>query len=208
VESLDDVIDAMIADRVIHRHRRKWLIFFLIIVALVVLIFFLGGWKQKKGRVVETLPAPLTIEAGRYEFGVTAAKIIRTPKTETREAEARLEVYMDIRNIDEETKATQSVSSELLYFLPGGGEDEIKSNGATCRDDLNYNLVYGLPAVPCFAKFEVPADLEATEVEVGILGEQFVPDDSLIGTEKPYWQKAEPVVVVRVPTTIETETDK
>ncbi|MGH3460432.1 MAG: hypothetical protein ACRDP9_03055, partial [Kribbellaceae bacterium] len=199
MESLDDVIDAMIADRVIHRHRRKWLVFFLIILALVALIFFLGGWKQKKGRVVDTLPAPLTIEAGRYEFGVTAAKIIRTPKTDTREAEARLEVSMDIRNIDEETKATQSVSGGLLVFLPGGGK-QIESNGATCRDELNYNLVYGLPAVPCFAKFEVPADLEATEVEIGILGEQFVPDDSIIGTEEPYWQRPTPVVVVRVPT--------
>ncbi len=50
MESLDDVIDAMIADRVIHRHRRKWLIALASIVVLAVVVFFTGGWKEKKGR--------------------------------------------------------------------------------------------------------------------------------------------------------------
>ena len=49
MESLDDVIDAMIADRVIHRHRRKWLIAIAIVVVLAVVVFFTGGWKEKHG---------------------------------------------------------------------------------------------------------------------------------------------------------------
>ena len=47
MESLDDVIDAMIADRVIHRHRRKWLIALALVVVLVLVILFTGGWKEK-----------------------------------------------------------------------------------------------------------------------------------------------------------------
>ena len=52
VESLDDVIDAMIADRVIHRHRRKWLIAIALVVvlALVILASPAAGRRRRAAR--------------------------------------------------------------------------------------------------------------------------------------------------------------
>ena len=74
MESLDDVIDAMIADRVIHRHRRKWLIAIALVVVLALVVLVTGGWKEKEGRTVPTLTAPATVEAGRCEFDFTKAR--------------------------------------------------------------------------------------------------------------------------------------
>jgi hypothetical protein len=196
VESLDDVIDAMIADRVIHRHRRKWLI----AIALV----------EKKGRTVDTFQAPATLEAGRFEFGISSAKIIRTKKTTYDPAKASLEVSMEVKNIDSETKASNVMSGDLLQIVPGpdlikaiGNKELIKSNGATCHGELNYVFVYGLPAQSCTAKFDIPANFSAKEIEVGVLAEQFISDDELTGASgDPYWQDETPQAVVRVPTTI------
>jgi hypothetical protein len=206
VESLDDVIDAMIADQVIHRHRRKWLIAIGIVVAAVLIILVTGGWKEKQGRTVETVSAPVTVEAGRFEFGFTSAKIIRKPKTDYSAAETRVQVYFDLKNIDSETKESQSLTGDLLNLVPGGGKDLIKSNGATCHEELNYVFVYGLPAQSCYTKFEVPVDFNTKQIEIGVLGEKYESDSALLGaSEDPYWHNEELVNVVRLETTIETE---
>jgi hypothetical protein len=210
VESLDDVIDAMIADRVIHRHRRKWLIAIALVVVLALVILVTGGWKEKKGRTVDTFQAPATLEAGRFEFGISSAKIIRTKKTTYDPAKASLEVSMEVKNIDSETKASNVMSGDLLQIVPGpdlikaiGNKELIKSNGATCHGELNYVFVYGLPAQSCTAKFDIPANFSAKEIEVGVLAEQFISDDELTGASgDPYWQDETPRAVVRVPTTI------
>ena len=47
-----------------------------------------GGWKEKKGRRVTTLEAPVTVTAGRFEYSFTKAEIVRTPKTEYSAAES------------------------------------------------------------------------------------------------------------------------
>jgi hypothetical protein len=207
VESLDDVIDAMIADRVIHRHRRKWLIAIALVVVLALVILLTGGWKAKQGRKVDTLQAPVTVEAGRFEYGVTSARIIRTPKNKYDPAKARVEVSIDLKNIDKEEQKSSSVVGSLLLLVPGDGKDLIGSNGATCRGDLNYVLVYGLPAETCTTKFDVPADFSADVIELGIQGEKYESDDSLLGaSDNSYWHNAEPIAVVRVPATTTTET--
>jgi hypothetical protein len=210
VESLDDVIDAMIADRVIHRHRRKWLISFALVVVLALVIQVTGGWKEKKGRTVDTVQAPTTLEAGRFEFGVSSARIIRTKKTTYDPAKASLAVSMEVKNIDSETKESVVMSGDLLQIVPGpdliktNGKELIKSSGATCHDKINYLFVYGLPAQSCTVKFDVPANFSAKEVEIGVLAEQFTSDDTLTGASgDPYWQRATPQAVVRVPTTVE-----
>ncbi|TDO54895.1 hypothetical protein EV643_101686 [Kribbella sp. VKM Ac-2527] len=206
MESLDDVIDAMIADRVIHRHRRKWLIALAVVVVLAVVIWLTGGWKEHKGRSVPTLTAPVTVEAGRFEFGFTSAKIIRKPKGEYSKAETRLEVYLDIKNIDDEEQTSTYMSGGLLKLVVGGGEDPIDSNGATCHDELGYVFVYGLPSESCSAKFEVPVDFDAKEVEIGVMGEQYDAASELTGaTDDKYWGAETAISVVRLPTTIETE---
>ncbi|WP_112245450.1 hypothetical protein [Kribbella monticola] len=206
MESLDDVIDAMIADRVIHRHRRKWLIAIAAVLVLALVIFVTGGWKEKKGRKVDTLKAPVTLTAGRYEFGFTSAEIIRTPKTTYDPAKSRLVVSFDLKNVDTEKHETQSLSGDLLQLVPGHGADLIDSNGATCRDQLNYKLVYGLPAVPCTAEFKVPNDFKESVVEIGVLGEKWESDNALLGlSDKPYWHNEEATAVVQLETTIKTE---
>jgi hypothetical protein len=210
VQSLDDVIDAMIADRVIHRHRRKWLIAIALVVVLALVILVTGGWKEKKGRAVDTVQAPITLEAGRFEFGISNARIIRTKKTTYNPAKASLVVSMEVKNIDSETKKSVVLSGDLLQMVPGPdlikvtGKELIKSNGATCHGELNYVFVYGLPAQSCTAKFDVPANFSAKEIEVGVLAEQFISDDTLTGASgDPYWQNETPQAVVRVPTTVE-----
>jgi hypothetical protein len=210
VESLDDVIDAMIADRVIHRHRRKWLIAIALVVVLALVILVTGGWKEKKGRKVDTVQAPITLPAGRFEFGISSARIIRTKKTTYDPAKASLEVSMDVKNIDNETKESVVMSGDLLQIVPDpdliktNGKEPIKSNGASCHGQISYVFVYGLPAQSCTVKFDVPANFSAKEVEVGVLAEQFTSDDTLTGASgDPYWQSATPQAVVRVPTTIE-----
>jgi hypothetical protein len=207
VESLDDVIDAMIAEKVIHRHRRKWLIAIAVVVVLALVILLTGGWKEKTGRTVKTVEAPVTVEAGRFEYGFSTAEIVRTPKGPSQAAETRVEVKLELKNIDDEKKKTEFIHGELLVLVPGAGKDPIESNGATCRGELGYRLVYGLPGETCSAKFEVPVDFQADVIEIGVLGEQFVGDNGLLGaTEEPYWQSPVPEAVVRMPATVRTET--
>jgi hypothetical protein len=206
VESLDDVIDAMIADQVIHRHRRKWLIVLAAILVLAVVIFFTGGWKKKEGRTVDTLDAPVTLTAGRYEYGFTSAEIIRTPKTTYDPAKSRLVVTFDLKNVDDEEKQTQSLLGGLLRLVPPDHSDLVSSNGASCRGQLNYKLVYGLSALRCTAEFKIPNTFTATVVEIGVLGEKYVADNGLLGvSDKPYWHNEAAEAVVRVPTTIRME---
>lgn len=207
VESLDDVIDAMIAEKVIHRHRRKWLIAIALVVVAALVVLATGGWKEKKGRTVETLQAPVTVEAGRFEYGFSTAEIIRTPKTSTRPAETRVELKVEMKNIDEHEKKTQSLLGSYLILVPGGGAELIESNGASCRGELGYKFVYGLPSESCTAKFEVPVDYSADVIEFGVKAEQYVSDNGLLGAdESPYWHVPEPEAVVRVPATTRTET--
>ncbi|MEU4605142.1 hypothetical protein AB0F43_19345 [Kribbella sp. NPDC023972] len=207
MESLDDVIDAMIADRVIHRHRRKWLIAIALVVGLALVLLATGGWKEKKGRSVPTLTAPATVTAGKWEYNFTKAEIVVTPKSEYREAEAVLQVHFELKNIDEEEQKSDSVSGDLLRLVPGDGSEPVKSNGNSCRDTLHWRVVYGLPPESCFTEFKVPADFKATEVEVGVLGEKYESDNGLLGvSEDPYWHNEEAVAVVRLPAMIRTET--
>lgn len=202
---LDDVIDAMIADRVIHRHLRKWIIGFAVLVALVLIIWLTGGWKETTERTAEEFQAPVTLEAGRYELHFTGAKVISKPKGEYTDAETRVEVAFDLRNIDHETRTTESMNGDLLRLIPGRGGKLIKANGATCRGELNYGPVYGLPAVPCTAKFEVPIGFKETDLEVGLLAEEFFSDEGLGSTDNPYWHDQKVVGVVQLKATLETE---
>jgi hypothetical protein len=200
---LDEVIDAMIADRVIHRHLRKWIIGFAVLLALVLVIWLTGGWKKTTERTAEEFQAPVTLEAGRYEMHFTGAKVISKPKGKYTEAETRVEVAFDMRNIDEDTKTTSSMSGSLLRLVT---RDKIlKSNGATCRGQLNYGVVYGLPPVPCTAKFEVPLGFKETDVEVGVLAEEFTSRAALGEVADPYWQGEQVVGVVQLKATLETE---
>lgn len=209
MESLDDVIDAMIADRVIHRHRRKWLIFLAIVIALALLVFALGGWEKKTGRTVDTVPAPVTLQAGKFEFGITKATIIRRPKTKYSEPEARVELSLDVRNIDKETRKSDYVSGNLIVLVPGKGADLIEGGTTTCRGESSYQLVYGLPAVSCTTSFKVPAEFDQKVVEFAVFAEEFKStEDSLIASEKPYWHDEKPIAVVQTPATIETEGQK
>jgi hypothetical protein len=44
-------------------------------------------------------------------------------------------------------------------------------------------------------------------IELGIQGEKYESDDSLLGaSDNSYWHNAEPIAVVRVPATTTTET--
>lgn len=216
MESLDDVIDAMIADRVIHRHRRTWLIAIALVVVLAVVIFFTGGWKKKEGRTVPTLTnlattvgdatkvgAATTVSAGKWEFSFSRAEIVRTPKDKYTEAKAELRVYFDLKNIDTEEQTSDSLAGKLLVLVPGGGKDTIESNGADCRGELNWVVVYGLPPESCFTKFDVPADFTADLVEIGVLGEHYESDNGLLGAnEDPYWHNPSPVAVVQLKPTV------
>lgn len=203
MESLDDVIDAMIADRVINRHRRKWLIVVAIVVVVAVVVLFTGGWKEKTGRKVPTMTAPATVTAGRFEFNFTRAEIVRTPKDKYTDAKAELRVYFDVKNVDSEEQASHRVDGDLLRLVPGGGKDLVQSNGADCRGELGWQLVYGLPPESCFTKFDIDPDFAADMVEVGILGEKYESDSGLIGaSEEPYWHNEEPTAVVQLKPTI------
>ncbi|TDD18458.1 hypothetical protein E1218_26055 [Kribbella turkmenica] len=199
MESLDDVIDAMIADRVIHRHRRKWLIAIALVVVLALVILVAGGWKEKVGRTVPTLTAPATVEAGKWEYTVTKAEIRVRKAGEYTDAETELRVYFDLKNIDEEEKTSDSLRQQLLVFVPGGGQEHVQSNGADCHGELNWVLVYGLPPESCFTTFEVPADFTSDLVEIGILGERYVSDSAVLGAnDEPYWQAERPDAVVQL----------
>jgi hypothetical protein len=208
VESLDDVIDAMIADRVIHRHRRKWLIAVALILVLAIVIFFTGGWKEHKGRTVDTLDAPTTLKAGRFEIGVTAATIIRTPKTEYEPAKARLEVELQLKNIDEETHVSDAFREDDLLRWVVPGKDPIKPKKASCKDVIGYVLVYGLPAEKCIATFEVSPKYSTDQIEIGVLAEEYAAAEGVFGfSDAKFWGNPTAQAVVRVPTKITTETD-
>ena len=207
MESLDDVIDAMIADRVIHRHRRKWLIAIALVVVLALVVLFTGGWKQKQGRKVPTLTAPVTLTAGRFEYDFTKAEIVRTPATKYSEAKAELRVYFDVKNVDDEEHTSHRVDGDLLRFVPGGGKPLAESNGANCRGILGWQLVYGLPPENCFTKFDIPANFTADVVEVGVLAEKYEGDDAVMGAnDAPYWHNEEAEAVVQLKPTVVVDT--
>jgi hypothetical protein len=212
VESLDDVIDAMIADRVIHRHRRKWLIAIALVVVLALVILATGGWKEKQGRSVPTLTAPVTVEAGKWEYNFTKAEIRVKKKGEYTDAQTELRVYFDLKNIDAEEQTSDTLNGDLLLFVPGGGQENIDSNGADCRGELNWVIVYGLPPESCFTTFKVAPEFTADLVEVGVLGERYESDNGLLGAnEDPYWHNERPDAVVQLkPTVVDVteETDK
>ncbi|HET6989516.1 MAG TPA: hypothetical protein VFI00_23000 [Kribbella sp.] len=216
MESLDDVIDAMIADRVIHRHRRKWLIAIAIVVILAVVIFFTGGWRKKEGRTVPTLTnlsgtatvgTAATVTAGRWEFSFSKAEIVRTPKDKYTQAKAELRVYFDLKNVDTEEHTSGSLNGKLLVLVPGGGKDVVDSNGADCRGEIGWVVVYGLPPESCFTKFDVAPDFAADMIEVGVLGESYDGDSGLLGAnEDPYWHNEAPVAVVQLKPTVKVDT--
>lgn len=208
MESLDDVIDAMIADRVIHRHRRKWLIVVGLVVVLALVITFTGGWKEHQGRTVDTMDAPQTLKAGRFEIGISTATIIRTPKTDYSPAKARLLVTLQLKNIDEETHTSASFDDDMLRWVVPG-KDPIKPTNVSCKDEvIGYVLVYGLPAEPCIAKFDVSPKYSTDQIEIGVLAEEFGSADSLMGaSDSKYWSGETAKAVVRVPTTITTESE-
>ncbi|WBQ05492.1 hypothetical protein [Kribbella sp. CA-293567] len=208
MESLDDVIDAMIADRVIHRHRRKWLIAVGVVLVLALVILLTGGWKERKGRTVDTMDAPATLKAGRFEVGVSGAKLIQTPKTDYSPAKARLEVALQLKNIDEEEHKSVSFDTDLLRWVVPG-KDPVKPENVSCKDRVvGYVLVYGLPAENCVAKFDVSPNYKADSIEVGVLAESYTSANGLLGaTEDPYWQGENAVAVVRMKTETTTETE-
>ncbi|MEI8406893.1 MULTISPECIES: hypothetical protein [unclassified Kribbella] len=211
MESLDDVIDAMIADRVIHRHRRKWLIAIALVVVLALVVLATGGWKEKQGRTVPTLTAPVTVESGKWEYNFTKAEIRVRKKGEYTDAKAELRVYFDLKNIDEEEHTSDYLDGRLLLFVPGGGKEPEDSNGANCRGELGWVIVYGLPPESCFTTFEVAPDFTSDLVEIGVQGHRYESDNGLLGAnEDPYWQSPRPDAVVQLkPSVVDvTEEDK
>nr|WP_202886105.1 hypothetical protein [Kribbella sandramycini] len=203
----------MIADRVIRRHRRTWLILIGVVVVLALIVLATGGWKERQGRAVPTLTVtadtPATVEAGRWEFGFTRSEIVREPKTDYSTAKAELLVYFDIRNIDTEEYQSGTPRQNLLRWVPGNGADLVESSGAYCRGKPGWSIVYGLPPQSCYTKFEIPPDFTADEIEVGILGEKYESDDGLLGAdETPYWHNPEATAVVRLRPTVVVKEDK
>ncbi|HZX03126.1 hypothetical protein [Kribbella sp.] len=204
MESLDEVIDAMIADRVIHRHRRVWLLVIALVVVAVLVILATGGWKEKKGRTVPTMEAPATVTAGRFEYTFTKAEIVRKPKTDYSKAEASLKVYFTAKNIDSEEHKSDSISGELLRYVPPNHGDLVQSNGDSCKgDNLNWVLVYGLPPEECSTQFDVGPNFKADVVEIGVLQEHYQSDNAALGlVDKPYWQSPDAAAVVRLKPTV------
>jgi hypothetical protein len=203
VESLDDVIDAMIADRVIHRHRRKWLIALAVIVVLAVVILVFGGWKKRTGAAVDTVDAPYTVDAARFEYDIKSAKIVQTPKTDYSKAESKVVVSLEALNTDKETKASASITGgQLLLIVPDG---EPMDASVRCKNDFGYDLVYGLPGVECTAEYKVTPDYSDTQVKIGVIGQEYSPEDSLVSNDDPLWHEGDALVVVRMTATIETE---
>ncbi|TDW71367.1 hypothetical protein [Kribbella pratensis] len=206
MESLDEVIDAMIADRVIHRHRRIWLLVIALVVVAALIILATGGWKEKKGRTVPTLTAPTTVTAGRFEFSFTKAEIVRTPKTEYDEAESKVKIYFDAKNIDTEEHHSENPRNQLLVLVPGGGAETIESDGVSCRGEINWVLVYGLPPESCSTTFKVDPDFAAKTIEVGVLGETYEAVSGVFGaSDNEFWQNEAPVAVVRLDPAVVTD---
>jgi hypothetical protein len=200
---LDDVIDQMIAERVIHRHRRKWIIAVALLVVFIVIVYFLGGWEKRVGRSVEEVPAPATFNVGRFEIGIKTAQIEHTKAGKYTEAETVLKLYIDVRNVDEETHTSDSLTDNVLRLVTD--KKIIESNGANCRGELNYPLVYGLPAEECVSEFEVPAGYEDTDVEIGVVSEEFRGDEGIGLVDDPYWQEGKALAVVQLKAKVVTE---
>jgi hypothetical protein len=203
VESLDDVIDAMIADRVIHRHRRKWLMVLALVVVLALVILVLGGWKKRAGAAVDTVDAPYTVDASQFEYGIKAAKIVRTPKSEYQKAEAKVVVSLEALNTDEETHASASINGDEILLVVADGEP--LESSVKCKNEFGYDLVYGLPRVECTAEYEVAPDYADTHVKVGVIGRSYSPEDSLVAGDDPVWQQGDALIVVQMTATVETE---
>lgn len=188
----------MIADRVIHRHRRKWLIAIAVLVVLVLVVLVSGGWKYKQGRKVPTVSAPATVTAGRYEFGFDRAEIRRTPKTKYDEAKAVLRVYFTAKNLDSEESTATSVDSEVLRYVPGGKADLVHAEGVTCNGASGWVLVYGLPPQDCYTDFKVGPNFTADMVEIGVLAESYKAVEGVFGaSDDKYWQDPVATEVVR-----------
>jgi hypothetical protein len=195
---LDEVIDQMIAERVIQRHRRKWIVFFALLFVGILVVWLLNGWDEPKRTTIKTVDAPYTFEGGRFEYQINAATLHHTPKGKFTEASAQLIVSMGIKNIDSEKKESNSVSGNLLYLLPRTGKP-VASNGATCNGDLNYKLVYGLPTQECTVKFDVPPTYEDTAVRMAIFAEEFRDDGNIIGvSDEPYWHEGHIELIVKM----------
>jgi len=195
---LDEVIDQMIAERVIHRHRRTWIVFFVLLFAGILLVWLLDGWDEPERKVIKTVDAPYTFEGGRFEYRINAATLHHTPKGKYTDAAAELIVSMGIRNVDEETKESNSVSGDQLYLLPKSGKP-VASNGATCHGDLNYKLVYGLPTQKCTVKFDMPPTYKETDVRMAIIAEEFRDDGKIIGaSDNPYWHGGDVKLIVKL----------
>jgi hypothetical protein len=203
VESLDDVIDAMIADRVIHRHRRKWLIALALVVILALVILVLGGWKKRTGATVDTVDAPYTVDASQFEYGIKSAKIIRTPKSEYQKAEAKVVVSLEALNTDDETHASDSLNGQDILMIVG--DEEPLESSIRCKNEFGYDLVYGLPRVECEAEYKVAPDYSDTHIKIGVIGRSYSPENSLVAGDDPVWQQGDALVVVQMTATVETE---
>lgn len=201
---LDDVIDQMIVERVIHRHRRKWVIGFVLLVVFIVAVYFLGGWERHVGRGVDEFPAPATLNTGRFEVGIKTATIEHTKADKYSKAESVLKVSIDVRNVDEETHRSESLTDDVLRLVTA--QDKlISSNGAECRGELHYPLVYGLPAEECVSEFELPAGYDDTEVEIGVVSEVYRGDEGIGVTDDPYWQEGHGLAVVQLQAKVVTK---
>jgi hypothetical protein len=192
---LDDVIDQVIAERVIARHRGKWIAAFVLLLVLAVVILVLGGWKKPEGRQVPTYDAPKTVDAGKWRFEFVSAKLIHEPGGTYSSASSRVEVKAFVTNIDDETRTSDSVYGRLLRLVPAKG-DLIESNGAKCDGELNYKIVYGLKAKACVFTFDVDPRYEDTAVEIGVLGESYESDEGFAVSDRPYWHNEAAVAVV------------
>ncbi len=201
---LDEVLDQMIAERVIHRHRRKWIAAFVALVLAIGLIWVFGGWSEPARADVDIVQAPYTIRTGRFEFQIDSATLTKTPAGKYSEAKAEITVRMGIRNIDEETQESDSVLSDLLYIAVKKG-DPIKSSGTTCNGELNYKLVYGLPTQECSVRFEVPPTYSDTAVRLAVFDEEYRSDSGTIGaTDEEYWHTGDLQVIVELTAKQET----
>jgi hypothetical protein len=95
------------------------------------------------------------------------------------------------------------VDGDLLRLIPGPGKDLVHSNGADCRGVLGWKLVYGLPPESCSTKFDIPADFSAAMIEVGVLGERYESDPSVLGAnDTPYWHNETADAVVQLKPTV------
>lgn len=195
---LDEVLDQMIAERVIHRHRRKWIALFVVLVVVVALIWVLGGWDKPARSDVKVVQAPYTIQTGRFEYAIESATLTKKAAGKYSEAQAEINVRMGIRNLDKETKESDSVLSDLLYVVPKKG-GPVQSSGTTCNQDLNYKLVYGLPTQECSVKFRMTPDYSDTAVRLVVFDEVFRSDAGVIGaTDESYWHTGTVQLVVEL----------